>query len=212
MLKILKACMVYSKATWYEEIFMSFINSNTAYSIVYNKSVFYRYRLEINTVQFPSNPVIVIMKNPSTTCDNLPNGTHTIHSYSDRKKCHTDRTTGRVYRYLKNQYDKIIILNLFPCYATNTINVNNHYVNNTSNAFIANDLEIASVLNSYPQADIVCAWGGKSQIDTNLYNHRIQNVSAMLVNRTLYQYDTAKKSLISYNIGQTSPLHGLQWK
>ena len=192
---------------------MSFINSNIANSIFYNKSSFYRYRLEINTVQFPSNPVIVIMKNPSTTCDNLPDGTHTIQSYSDRKKCHTDRTTGRVYRLLKTKYDKIIILNLFPFYSTNTIHVNNHYVHNSSNAFITNDLEIASVLKSYPQADIVCAWGGKSQIAKTIYDFRTKNISAMLANRNLYQYDTSAKSLISYNIGQTNPpLHGLQWK
>lgn len=64
---------------------MGFIGRNSAYSIQYNKTASERFWLEINVTPHPSKTIIVIMKNPSATCINMPHGTYTVSGYSQLK-------------------------------------------------------------------------------------------------------------------------------
>lgn len=196
---------------------MGFIGKNAAKSIVFCKNNGFRYYLEINVSSNPVKPVIVIMKNPSSTCNNLQANNNTITSYIDKKKCHIDRTTGRVYRFLKNQYDKIIILNLFALYTPYPSVVGSYYFGPASNShhqkdLIINNTKINNTLKSNPTAPIICAWGANSAIPQKPYNSCIMTIEGMIKNRTLLQYDINQRSLIAYHPSKNYPPHGLMWK
>ena len=191
---------------------MGFIGNNAADSITFYKNNQFRYYLEINVSSNPSNPVIVIMKNPSSTCNNLQANISTITSYADKKKCHIDRTTGRVYRFLKNQYDKIIILNLYALYTPNSAVVSAYYSAQISNLHNQNDSTISKVLASNSTVPVIFAWGANSAIPKDLYDSRIKTVVNMIKSKTLLQYDINQKLLIPYRPSQKYPPHGLMWK
>ena len=106
---------------------MGFVGKNKVYSIEYNKSRIDRQMLKIKVNSTPQNCVLVIMKNPSTTCNNMSNGNQTITSYQQKSKCHIDRTTGKILRKLINKYEEIVILNLYSKYDSNPVCINNFY-------------------------------------------------------------------------------------
>ena len=185
---------------------MGFIGRNSAYSIQYNKTASERFWLEINATSNPSKPIIVIMKNPSATCINMAHGTCTISGYSQLKRCRIDRTTGKVYRRLKKNFDKIIILNLFSIYSTATATINSAPGNITTN-----DTEITNILNKYFDSPVICAWGDNSQISPITYRLRVQAIRHIINHRFLLQYDKKTQLFIPYVFGMSYPKHGLTW-
>ena len=185
---------------------MGFVGRNKAIKIKGVKKGNFRYALQIDS-GINKKSIIVIMKNPSTTFNNV-NQQH-ITKYCDRKNCHIDRTTGNVYRFLKNSYKKIIVLNLFSAYSTQASALNRIY--NLKYNFATEDSEIQKALRTFPNAPIICAWGQPSGIDKTLYNQRISDVLNVLSGKKLLEYKNGRLITFIFN-SNSYPLHGLKWK
>lgn len=185
---------------------MGFVGRNKAIKIKGIKKGNFRYALQIDSGMIKKT-IIVIMKNPSTTFNNV--NQQQITKYCDRKNCHIDRTTGNVYRFLKNSYKRIIVLNLFSAYSTQASALNKIY--NLNYNFATENSEIQKILRAFPNAPIVCAWGQPSGINKALYNQRISDVLNVLSGKKLLEY---KKGLLIPFIFNSIPypLHGLKWK
>lgn len=196
---------------------MGFIGINNVFDVSYNKTITHREYLNIKIKKYPTSKVLVIMKNPSTTCNNnfLPVGNYVISTYTEKARCHIDRTTGKVLRKLNKYYDEITIINLYSLYTPYSENINTYYYKggaNTAQLMLSNNNYIASILNNY-SGDIICAWGGNKGIYKNKYDKQIAFVVSLFNNNsTLFEYDPSTKGFRNYN--QTTnkyPLHGLKW-
>lgn len=192
---------------------MGFTKNNAVYSVEYNKSIYDRQFLRIKKYPTTNNPVVVIMKNPSKTCNNMPSGNQIITKKASLKKCHIDRTTGIVLRKLFYLgYDEIIILNLYSYYSTNPLNINSVYYspNTLPNIFYQNNNLITYFLNNY-RGNIICAWGSNSGIQLNGYNSQINTImTAFNSNHNLLEFDATTKAFLQ--LSSVYPLHGLKWK
>ncbi len=205
---------------------MGFTGRNSALRIEYSKVIIhntlsFRFALTIKTTSKIKKEIIVIMKNPSSTCLNLEDGINVSTTSSSKlRKSRIDRTTGYVYRFLKNHYKRIIILNLYPIYSSNPIDVNAYYhLNNNIVSISINDTFISQTLKKYPYADIACAWGGPNGINNNDYDARIGKIFSIIGKRNTLQYDITSKQLVQYSYQQQNqnkkcvyPLHGLKWR
>lgn len=198
---------------------MGFIGRNSVYSIEYYKSTSdHREFLRIVVNSQPTSKVLVIMKNPSKTCDNLPHGHNIITTYSDKNKCHIDRTTGKILRKLKNRYDEITIINLYSLYDPDPKNVNAYYYasgNNPTQLMYLNNQCVSSFLSFY-SGDVICAWGNYYGIKKTNYDNQINYVVNLLsgsVNYNLLEYNLTTQTFVSVNFNSNLyPLHGLKWK
>ena len=194
---------------------MGFVGRNNVFNIEYYKMNKHRKFLKITVNQYVNSQVAVIMKNPSTTCSNLPNGKHKINLYADKKKCRIDRSTGKVLRKLRERYDEIIILNLYSLYDKDPKNVNNYYYisnYNSANLMNSNNNFIRKILSSY-KGDVICAWGNSNGISINNYYNQIMYVSSLFTNNhNLLEYDSRAKKFITRNHNNNYPAHGLTWK
>lgn len=194
---------------------MGFIGNNCVNSIEYEKTGIDRRILRIEVRKPSKNKVLVIMKNPSSTCDNgfLPIGKNTITTYSDKAKCHIDRTTGKVLRKLKGTYDEIFVLNLYSLYDSNPLNVDSYYYGNASTPIILNlnNTKVQTFINSF-KGDVICAWGKANGIRQPEYNNQIKNISSFFnANHNLLEYDPTSKSFINRTASMYPP-HGLIWE
>lgn len=192
---------------------MSFDGKNKVHSIYYEKTNTDRQFLKIKLKVNPSKSVLVIMKNPSTTCNNLQNGNYTISRYTDMAKCHIDRSTGKVLRKLKNIYDEINIINLYSLYDSKPSGVDAYYYgsNRTPAIFCQNNLRICSFLNSY-SGDVICAWGKANGIRQGDYDKQIKCIESLFNNNhNLLEYEPKSKCFISRTDTKYPP-HGLTWK
>lgn len=193
---------------------MGFVGRNKVFSVTYNKTKKHRYSLIINTNNTNTNPVIVIMKNPSSTCKNMLNSGSPLTSYTMMAKCHIDRTTGRVLRFLSitYKYDLIITLNLYSFYDSKSSEVQRYYYGSSKRSFTKIDNNIRAILTAYPAAPIICAWGNNHDITKLNYDSRITQVYNLLNTRNLLQYDILAKSIIPYtHKGGVYPVHGYNW-
>lgn len=197
---------------------MGFIGKNYAESIEYVKSTNHREFLRITLKNQPSSKVLVIMKNPSKTCDNkcLPIGNHMITKYFEKAKCHIDATTGKVLRKLKSIYDEIMVINLYSLYDPKPKNVNTYYYGtgiNSAQLSLSNDNYISSVLNNY-SGDIICAWGNNRGINKTNYDAQVNFVTSQFNNtHNLKQYDPSTRSFVPFNPkSHKYPPHGFVWK
>lgn len=194
---------------------MGFVGRNNVFNIEYYKMNRHREFLKITINQHVNSQVVVIMKNPSTTCIYSPNGNQIIRSYSGKKECRIDRSTGKVLRKLRGVYDEIIILNLYSLYDKNPKNVNSYYyINNHNSAYFMNSNNnfIRKFLSSY-KGDVICAWGNNNGISINNYYNQIMYVSSLFTNNhNLFEYDSGRKQFIKRNHNNNYPAHGLTWK
>lgn len=198
---------------WY--CIMGFVGRNTVYSVEYSKTTRNRYFLRITINQIVKKRVLVIMKNPSTTCDNMPNGNNIkTSSYNDLSKCHIDRTTGKVLRKLKSLYDEIVVLNLYSLYETKPSRLNNYYYHpfNKNPAFFQkNNGSISNYLSTYC-GDVICAWGFPNGIYSKQYRKQVSYVNSLFQsNHNLLEYDIKICSFIK-RTNNLFPAHGLTWK
>lgn len=193
---------------------MGFVGKNKVDRVEYYKSQTDRQFLKIN-VKFPpiKDKVLVVMKNPSTTCNNLNNGSGIITSYSDKAKCHIDRTTGKVLRKLKNSYDEIIVLNLYSLYNSSPKNINVYYYGSGAipTIFRDNNKFVRKYLNLY-SGDVICAWGRPNGIENAYYDKQINYVTSLFNtnHHNLLEYDSARKKFINWTRNNYPP-HGLTW-
>lgn len=195
---------------------MGFVGKNMVHSIEYEKSKKDRQLLKIEVSVPPRNSVLVIMKNPSTTCDNkkLPRGHYKITKKTEKVTCHIDRTTGRVLRKLKNYgYDEITIINLYSLYVSNPSNVNTYYYSGkTPRIFNENNLRIDNILKSF-RGEVICAWGSPNGIRKPEYDKQIDYIYTLFTNgHNLLEYDPICKSKPFISKQKTYPPHGLTWK
>lgn len=191
---------------------MGFVGKNTVYSVEYSKAANNRYFLRITINKIVKKRVMVIMKNPSTTCDNMANGNNVkISSYRDFYKCHIDRTTGKVLRKLKSLYDEIVVLNLYSLYETKPSRLNNYYYhpfNKNPASFQRNNGSISSYLSAY-YGDVICAWGRSNGINSQAYIKQVLYVNSLFQsNHTLLEYDIKTCSFIK-RTNNLFPVHGL---
>ena len=192
---------------------MGFIGRNSVYSVEYTKSRMDRPFLKILVNSNTQNTVLVIMKNPSTTCNNCPNGTQIITTYSSKANCHIDKTTGRVLRKLTPIYDEIIVLNLYSLYASNPTSVNSYYYGNGAIPAIMgnNNNFIQNYLQSY-KGDIICAWGKSNGISQPQYDNQITLINSFFNSQhVLKEYDPTTRGFINRTTNKYPP-HGLTWK
>ena len=195
---------------------MGFTGRNGVSSVQYIKDNNHRLflRMVANAVLKP-RVVLVIMKNPSKTCNNLPNSiqnSRVISSYKDKAKCHIDRTTGRLLRKLNSSYDEIIVLNLYSLYTPSPVIVNNYYylTNKHYKNFQTNNNYIASFLKLY-SGDVICAWGGPNGINKNAYDSHLHFINSLFTKQhTLKEYDNIR-GLVSRKNNNTYPLHPFAW-
>lgn len=202
---------------------MGFSNKNKVNSIIYIKHNNHRYFLKLIVNLKPSpKTVVVIMKNPSKTCDNMNNtgfGPKIISDHATKAKCHIDRTTGIVLRKLKAKpynYDKIIVLNLYSLYDSKPANVEIYYYGNkrrTRSLLFWDNLSVSMFLKIY-SGDVICAWGKPNGINKNGYDNQINYVNTLLNKRqhNLLEYDLKKQRIVARNTANAYPLHGLGWK
>lgn len=197
---------------------MGFVGRNYADTIEYSKTTTHREFLKITLNNPHTSKVLVIMKNPSTTCNNnyLHVGNHTITKYSEKAKCHIDRTTGKVLRKLNQIYGEIMIINLYSLYDSNTQNVNNYYYGfgcNSATLLSSNNNYISSFLKNY-SGDIICAWGENSGINKTDYDKQVDFVTKCFnPSHNLIQYDSSTQTFVPfYHSLHQYPLHGLVWK
>lgn len=195
---------------------MGFVGRNNLHQAMCKKKkeckTIFRYKLDMIVNMNGQRTIIVIMKNPSTTMDNVKSS---ILNYSDKRKSHIDRTTGNVLRKLISMnYDRIVVLNLFPIYATNPMEINKYYASNNIKLDKYNKFLRRQIL-KYNNVPIVCAWGNASSINLTMYRNQIQKVYQMLnlLNSNIFCYDNMTGKLIPYNFNNNLyPLHGLCWK
>lgn len=188
---------------------MGFVGRNNAHEVIYDKTPNERFLLVINEKAVPRESIIVMMKNPSTTCINMNDGYNSITTHKDRKNCRIDRTTGNVYRILKKlSYDQVVVLNLYALYSSHPSAIKTHYSGNYN--FSIENNYILSVLNQFPNSDILCAWGKSNGILKSDYNLRIQSVRSLFITRNLMEYDKTSGQII--NLVSKYPLHGLMWQ
>ncbi len=194
---------------------MGFVGKNAVVCVKYCKENRHRYFLSIVINQNPRNKVLVIMKNPSTTCNNMPDGLNEIINYAERAKCHIDRTTGKVLRKIKNMgaYDEIIILNLYSLYDKYPCKVNTYYYNSAQMRYqmTKNKQCLRRIISNY-KGDIICAWGEANGINKAQYDAQTQYVISLANNaHVLKEYDSAKQKFVQF-LNNGYPLHGLKWK
>lgn len=196
---------------------MGFIGRNLVKEIEYNKSSVgtkdYRDYLRISVNNPPKTKVVVIMKNPSATCNNQQNGQHTITSYNNKAKCHIDRSTGRVLRKLKGTYDEIYILNLYSLFEPKPLEVNKYYYKSgsTPTMFNSNNIKVQSFLNSF-SGDVICAWGKANGIRQLEYDNQINRITSFFnTNHNLLEYDQTSNSFVVRTQSMYPP-HGFNWK
>lgn len=194
---------------------MGFVGNNKVHLIEYNKSRIDRQFLRIEINNAISSHVVVIMKNPSTTCNNsfLPIGTNTISKYRDKSKCHIDRTTGIVLRKLSAMYDEIFILNLYSLFDSQPSNVDMFYYGSgiLPSNFSCNNLQIQNFLSTY-KGDVICAWGQNNGIRQPEYDNQINRINSFFnMNHNLLEYDCSTCTFIRRTMTMYPP-HGLVWK
>lgn len=188
---------------------MGFVGRNEVFSIEYCKTNKHRFFLRLVVNQNPQNRVVVVMKNPSATCINCPNGHNLIVRFSDKAKCKIDRTTGKVLRKLQQSYDEIIILNLYSLYDKNPQGINSYYGKIKRTGYHLNNACLRMVLDSY-SGEIICAWGQPNGINIKQYNSQINFINSLFNrNHKLLEYGPGHRN---FTIKQSNyPPHGLTW-
>ena len=145
----------------------------------------YSLTLDLNPTNSIGKEAIVIMKNPASTAK-----ANVFHRVSFQNLCDVDRTTSRVINVIHMMgYDKLITLNIFPYYDNNPKVLNSIYTNlNMSPSFNNNLNEIQNILQTYSNADIICAWGHKSNMSRNLFDSAILQVLPLINGRNKFEY------------------------
>lgn len=195
---------------------MGFVGKNYAYQVEYDSISGHRFLLHIKAKKVTSRSITVIMKNPASTCDNMPLGKNIFSKYKDRKLCHTDRTTTNVYRKLvKLHYDDIYIINLYSMYGKNSKNVCNYYYGQKQNLQMINTNNNKILTYNLPK-NIVCAFGSPCGFSSNkkMYDNQINAILNIFQKCNLFEYDNKTNNLVHYHISHpiVYPLHGLAWK
>lgn len=204
---------------------MAFIGPNFINMAYNSKKKFrnpkFRYKLKISLNNNSTNKIIVIMKNPSTTCDNVGG---VISNYKTKKNCHVDRSTGNILRKIKNttNYDEIIIYNLYPIYGTTPQVVKDFYYTpnqrNGQHLLSRYNKFLRKQLSKLQGTDIICAWGRPNGIKKSDYNTQIHSVLSYIDKTTnkFLQYDLKKNKFTPLILTQyredLQPLHGSKWK
>lgn len=151
----------------------------------------YRYLLQIPFILKNKNKTaLVILKNPSKA-----------------DKTVSDHTINNVLKYCKDHYDKVYIMNLFPCYFTNA-NYVNKFIN--SNEFDDRMQENIKVLDNTLNLvdDVIVAWGGDSIGNKKIYDKSI--------NEVLQHIELANKSPLDIRLKENPvkrkyPWHAQVW-
>ncbi len=120
-----------------------------------------------------------------------------------------DSTIRKVETYIYNRLDDVehlSILNIFALRATDAADLNREYQVLGSEAVVGpdNDAVIRDVIG---EADyVVFAWGGRSGIDSGLYEERIQQVKHLIPEKRrhrVFEVRGEKETI--------QPLHGMMW-
>lgn len=119
---------------------------------------------------------------------------------SDADDIKSDSTAGKVINWAKkNNFDKIIFLNLFSVITSKSSNLKECNLYNEET-----DKWIEYFLNEYPSATIIAAWGNKPKnLNEEIYRKRIQQVITIIGRNRLKIVGTITKN--GY------PRHGLSW-
>ena len=171
---------------------------------------------------------IVILKNPASTCKS-----YIFWGTPMCDVCDVDKTTQHLINilFVKNNYKKIITLNLFSYYDNIPATINSVYrgvdKGVMNQAYVENLKEMVKIISTNPTADIYCAWGNRSGIKQGIYHKAILDVYKILKNcsNNIYMYSSTGKnkinlaSLTSKKITIKElrlnrylyPLHGLMW-
>lgn len=228
---------------------MGFVGKNDVESVAYFKSVGHRFYLRMTLLKKDYQQknseidikecVLVIMKNPSTTCDNLDEGIQIFNDKKNKRKSHTDKTTTNVLKKIKQGvtitsvqggsqsniviFKKIIVLNLYSFYYSKSSGVDAYYYGtpNLPPLFAVNNSILEHILSKY-KGDVICAWGDNSKIRKVEYDNQVKSIQQILSNNTnlnLLKYDTQNRNFIDINNtirnNPTTPIypeHGFNWK
>lgn len=193
---------------------MAFVGKNNVHNVQYTKIGNHRFFLKITVNRTPKRRVVLILKNPSTTCNNMPDGTmNKISSFSCKKLCHIDRTTGKLLRKLKTAYDEIIVLNLYSLYSPNPVAVCNFYYKTTASSILyllLNNLYILSTLNNY-SGDIICAWGRPNGIPLSEYRSQINFVKGIIQNKKYRKFEYNRRTNSFVRFHSNYPPYPFSW-
>ncbi|MDD6469203.1 MAG: DUF1643 domain-containing protein [Bacilli bacterium] len=169
----------------------------------------FRYKLEIHlSANTSSKTAVVILKNPSKACENnlcisrKPNG-----------KVASDKTINRVVYILSSNYNRIIVLNLFPIMETNPSEIFNFYSSSPDffdHSLAKNRNTIIDVLKTENEADVICAWGGYSGKNKEDYDKTVFDYLKIIVkyNHKPFEYCP---NLGLQKLTKFYPIHGCKW-
>ena len=182
----------------------------------YNKKCF-RFYLEIETNAVTNDIAIVVMKNPAKACiQNLCIN----RCLTSQDSIESDSTVNNVIKLLKNQYKKIIILNLYPFMHSDTNEVKKIYhckrpvikqlISRTSRR---NAFTIKNTLKANINAKIFCAWGQESNLVLSEYSKIVYKfVRYCFRHHIVLGEFSATNNMLWNPLSSFLPAHGSQWK
>lgn len=185
--------------------------------ITFNKNINDRYSICLSRVSAKTNNIaVVILKNPASSFksaifyNNIPFG----NVYD------IDKTTNIVIDFLDKQqedYEKIILLNIFPYFDNIPKVINNIYYemkNNMPNESFSRNLKEINNIFQNSNIDLYCAWGKNSGIDKKIYDNAISNLINLINSNSftnIYEVNHFIRRQYLPSITQY-PKHGLYWK
>ena len=173
--------------------------------------------MEIETNATTNETAIVVMKNPAKACkQNL-----CINRYlTSQDTIESDSTVNNVIKLLKNQYKKIIILNLYPFMHSDTNEVKKFYrcqrqvikviISKTTQK---NLFTIKNTLKVNRNAKIFCAWGQESNLVLSEYSKIVYKfVRYCFRHHIVLGEFSATNNMLWKPLSSFLPAHGSQWK
>lgn len=151
----------------------------------------YRYSLSIPfKPNGKSKSALIILKNPSKATKEI-----------------SDHTINNVLKYCNQNYSEVCIMNLFPCYSTNPLNVNKFIKSDEYQQIMDENLKkLDDKLNEFD--DVIIAWGGNSIGNKPAYDRAIKEVMNHIIEGGKKPFDIRLKE---NPIQREYPWHAQVW-